>query len=548
MEGETSATASGDSIPKGFKAYDEGTYGKIMYHDESGVILKRMKLVQPPPPPAPAPASSADAADEAEEDGAEEATDDAGDDADDAPTEGAEFLEYATVSELGFYGSMLVRPPIAGILPLIRYERTDSAVDLYFPNGGTTLYKWLRKQTTRRRREVAPEILYQLVSTLAELYDRGIQNTDTKPANILIRETGASGGGRLEVHLIDYNLISFRVRFLNGKYGWTESFGTWCYCAPELLENNAPSDTSLVWTLGVLLSTILIHFPYEGYSALKSAEMNSRRFWLKNFKRLAAEYPAHLPLPPGYSLSFTPYTHDLYRRCTQWDPTKRPTLAELRDELAAMLRPAPVAAPSLVRRDAADPLWRPLKPRRCRQAAAADFYAVFEQNRWSFPPHIFAAAVLYLDRGSSAAAPYADAAFHLAMLFYHQYNYDIPGLSLRHPLFADGAAVWELGDALGWNLTIPTDLLYVAAYNPDIFYYTFRDIQKPYSDRDIYLKLTRPRKPANESDSEAEAEAESESSSDTSDDDADADAADAAIDVSNVSTTETDRPVSSDSE
>jgi len=489
MEG-VATDAVGAAVADGFQKYDEGTYGQIEYHPVTGEIRKKMRMAA-----LPAPAAEDDT-------DADEWSTNVDTDADDeasvssaSSTSPPEYVEYSTVTELGFYGSLAARGGRTGILPILRHERVPPSALLYFTHAGTTLYKWIRKQPTRRRREAAPEILYQLTCVLADLYDLGVQNTDTKPANILVREDPGSGGA-LTISLIDYNLLSFHTR--GASTGWTESFGTWCYCAPEILDYGTPTDTSPSWTLGILLASILIHFPYESYSTLKSAEINSRRFWLRSFKRLSQCHPTHLPLPPGYQLAFTPYTFDLYRRCTAWDPTKRPSLATIRDELTGLLRPAPerpLTAPVPPAQEPVPTSWRPLVPRRRRLTIARAFYAAFQEFRAEFPAHVFVVALLYLDRAKPAhlSSVHSYAALHLALLFYHQYTYDLAGLSVLHPLLSDAAAVWSLADALSWNLLIPVDLLIAAARAPDAFYTLFCDLRKTYTDAELHLKLSGPR-------------------------------------------------------
>ena len=139
--------------------------------------------------------------------------------------------------------------------------------------------------------------------------------------------------------------------------------------------------------------------------------------------------------------------------------------------------------------------WRPLVPRRRRLTIARAFYAAFQEFRAEFPAHVFVVALLYLDRAKPGhlSSVHSYAALHLALLFYHQYTYDLAGLSVLHPLLSDAAAVWSLADALSWNLLIPVDLLIAAARAPDAFYTLFCDLRKTYTDAELHLKLSGPR-------------------------------------------------------
>jgi hypothetical protein len=479
VEVEVAATADG------FADYDSGTYGAVSYNRATGEIRKSMSMYAAP-------------------EGSNGERD-------------PRYIEYSTICELATYAA--AAGTIAGVPEMRRAEFAwdKGKALLYFPYAGTTLHHWIRKNLLARRRSCALHILRGLAQIALPLAERGIQNTDTKPANILIHET-PTDPDMFAVSLIDFNLVSMRTGRAPGGAGggeWSASFGTWCYCAPELLNDGAPHDKSPVWTLGVILACILYKFPYEGYSSLKTEQLNSQKFWKSAFAKLRADDPLHLPLPAAHRQHFTPYMTSVYRRCTAWDPNGRPSLGELLAELtdilgqgALMHRPVFPGEALRSRRGTGDsgagaaaPEWTPLKPRRKRQLLLRSFHRAYEKNADEMPEYAFVAAALYVDRVATeagacacAAAAQVDqkevgrlagASMHVALAYYAQYIYEYAKMPVTHALFADNDAAWKLGIALKWRLLIPVRVMEAATADPEAFYEALLQRRKPYSDDDL---------------------------------------------------------------
>jgi hypothetical protein len=475
------AAATADP-PDGFADYDSGTYGAVAYNRATGEIRKSMHMYAKPEG--------------------------------DAPRD-SRCIEYSTICELATYAA--AGGTIAGVPEMRRVEFAwDSRVAaLYFPYAGITLHHWIRKNLAVRRQSCALHILRGLAQVALALSERGIQNTDMKPANVLIHEH-PSDPDMFTVSLIDYNLVSMRVGRSGGADGgsagggdgvWSDSFGTWCYCAPELLCDGAPHDKSPVWTLGIILASILYKYPYDGYSSLKTDDLNSQKFWKSAFKRLRGENGSNLPLPKSHRSHFTPYLYTLYSRCTSWCPSDRPSLRELLIQLtdvlgqgALMYRPVFPEEALRSRRASGDTpqvIWALLKPRRKRQLLLRTFYKAYVKNAEDMPSHVFVAAALYVDRvateltaaasdGGAAdekeVARLAGASMHAALLYYAQYIYEYAKLPAEHSLFADKDALWKLGTALKWRLSVPVALMEAATEDPEAFYEALMQRRKPYSD------------------------------------------------------------------
>lgn len=299
---------------EGFAPHDVGTYGKIAYNRETGEVRKTMRLTAEPRVGAVAPEA-----------------------------------EYAVVCELATHAAAAA----AGIRGVpratrVRLARDEGLAEIYMPYAGETLHRWLQRAPLKRRRACAAAILREVARAVMQLAEIGVQNTDLKPTNVLIREperapgaAPAADGSDLEVRLIDFNLVSMRAGRATRWNGytakheitgtsWTPAFGTWCYCAPEVLADaTAARERSPAWALGLLLAVIVARYPYDGYAQLTAAQLNSRKFWKAEHARLRAENPQHLPLPADVAARMSATMRKLFAECTAWDPDKRPTLRRI---------------------------------------------------------------------------------------------------------------------------------------------------------------------------------------------------------------------------
>jgi serine/threonine protein kinase len=179
------------------------------------------------------------------------------------------------------------------------------------PYYGESLHCWISNTPIQERIRLAPSIIYQLVDACSVLCANDIQHTDIKPANILIRGNC--------VTLIDYNIYSIR-----GVDGWVDSVGTWCYVAPETLLYGIVRDTSMVWSIGVLLAELVYKYPLHA----QVSDINSREQWQQIVLKLK-DKSAHLQLSARhYQLMSTEFAM-LYKKCTKWNPSKRPSYAAI---------------------------------------------------------------------------------------------------------------------------------------------------------------------------------------------------------------------------
>src|SRR3712207_2593072 len=163
------------------------------------------------------------------------------------------------------------------------------------------------------RNEVVAQIGAQVADALAATHAAGIVHRDVKPANILIGQ-----GGRVEGLV---KITDFGISHASGDVTLTQTgqiTGTPAFLAPEVAQGLAMTEASDVFSLGATLYTCIEGQPPFGM------EDNA----LGMLHRVAGGNI----LPPHRSGSLTePLT-----RMLEADPADRPTMPEVRDELAKL--------------------------------------------------------------------------------------------------------------------------------------------------------------------------------------------------------------------
>lgn len=116
--------------------------------------------------------------------------------------------------------------------------RSGGKLSVVMADGGESLPVWLKaKGETADKMSV----YRQIVCAVYDLWCVGIQQIDLVPDNIVVDKDGV-------VRIIDIGLTSFRLR--DGE--WSDGFGSWSYCPPEVVLTDAVTDTTPVWNLAML--------------------------------------------------------------------------------------------------------------------------------------------------------------------------------------------------------------------------------------------------------------------------------------------------------
>ncbi|HNP55399.1 MAG TPA: serine/threonine-protein kinase [Gordonia sp. (in: high G+C Gram-positive bacteria)] len=186
----------------------------------------------------------------------------------------------------------------------------------------------------------AAQIGAQLAAAMTQAHAAGIVHRDIKPGNILITGKGPDAG-----HV---KLTDFGIAYL--KHEETELdddlvSGTPAYFAPEVARGSAPGDASDVYSLGATIYTMVEGEPPFGVSDDVPA-------LLDRVARAQIRPPQKAgPLEPILLAMLTP------------GPSKRPTMAQVRDQLAGLVAtynhttPAQVLEGRIRRADGAVPVW-----------------------------------------------------------------------------------------------------------------------------------------------------------------------------------------------
>ncbi|MDP2434834.1 MAG: protein kinase, partial [archaeon] len=174
------------------------------------------------------------------------------------------------------------------------------------------------------------ELLYyahQVISGIAFLHDRGISHRDIKSANIVLDGNLKADRYYSSVKLCDFG-VSVRQR-QTPSLGQASStkVGTEQYSAPEVLlrvpdANPACSD---IWSFAMFLVELLtLDAPYN-------LEPRERRVGMIASRTLPSNLPHHPQLSP------------LIDKCTNLEPTKRPTSLEVTNQIERLLNREPRA-------------------------------------------------------------------------------------------------------------------------------------------------------------------------------------------------------------
>ncbi|SFK91004.1 serine/threonine-protein kinase [Geodermatophilus ruber] len=180
----------------------------------------------------------------------------------------------------------------------------------YLPSR--SLAEVLQEDGVLRVDQVA-QIGAQLADALDAAHGAGIVHRDVKPANVLI------GQGRGVDGLV--KITDFGISHASGDVTLTQTgqiTGTPAFLAPEVAQGAAMSPASDVFSLGATLYTCLEGAPPFGMD--------------ENALRLLHRVAAGEPTPPRRAGALTgPLT-----RMLAADPAHRPSMSEVRDELAAL--------------------------------------------------------------------------------------------------------------------------------------------------------------------------------------------------------------------
>ncbi|TSD48299.1 serine/threonine protein kinase [Rhodococcus sp. KBS0724] len=223
--------------------------------------------------------------------------------------ESAEEIRARTLRE-GRNAAKLSHPHSIGMYDVALEAGEPWLVMEYFPSR--SLAQAMNLADTLPPLEVA-QIGAQIAAALAESHAAGIVHRDIKPGNILIADRGDSLG---IVKISDFGIARAKS---DGSDRQDEVItGTPAYFAPEVARGDDPTEASDVFSLGSTLFTVIEGQPPFGIDSDAIALLHR-----------VAKAEIYRPTRSG------PLT-DVLLQLLEPDPTRRPTMAQARDALAAV--------------------------------------------------------------------------------------------------------------------------------------------------------------------------------------------------------------------
>ncbi|MCE4263277.1 serine/threonine protein kinase [Rhodococcus sp. ACPA4] len=223
--------------------------------------------------------------------------------------ESAEEIRARTLRE-GRNAAKLSHPHSIGMYDVALEAGEPWLVMEYFPSR--SLAQAMNLADTLPPLEVA-QIGAQIAAALAESHAAGIVHRDIKPGNILIADRGDSLG---IVKISDFGIARAKG---DGSDRQDEVItGTPAYFAPEVARGDDPTEASDVFSLGSTLFTVIEGQPPFGIDSDAIALLHR-----------VAKAEIYRPTKSG------PLT-DVLLQLLEPDPTRRPTMAQARDALAAV--------------------------------------------------------------------------------------------------------------------------------------------------------------------------------------------------------------------
>jgi hypothetical protein len=238
-----------------------------------------------------------------------------------------QMIHYSTVCDLVF---SKILGKLQGFPMVHRYDILNTKVRVEMDYLGKTLHDAANSYSKVTRLQLVPRLLEYLVSICYNLKYNGLQHTDLKPGNVLI-------DGNDQFHLIDFNCMATVVYSVGSDGGlrWCSGIGTWNYVAPEILMTGRPNDTSMVWSIGMVLAHwILGHYPLSNERMKRYVRTlpTSQSHWKRLMTDIRRKYPQYLQLEQSHLVELGEWWPRI-QPMLRWNPYKRWTLERVLQSL-----------------------------------------------------------------------------------------------------------------------------------------------------------------------------------------------------------------------
>lgn len=136
------------------------------------------------------------------------------------------------------------------------FENADNIYLVLEYLGGGNVYSYIKERHFEIKEAILKKIAKSVASAISYLHSYGIIHRDIKPDNVVFVNTTDTS----DVKLVDFGLS--KILEPNGLA--TESVGTLCYAAPEILLGAKYSKSVDLWSYGVMLYWMLVgKFPFS---------------------------------------------------------------------------------------------------------------------------------------------------------------------------------------------------------------------------------------------------------------------------------------------
>lgn len=275
--------------------------------------------------------------------------------------------------------------------PCILDITTDArSIYITMPYLGASVYAMSKAQ----RKKHALQILGDIAKACLDMEKIGLQHTDIKHANILVTKSG-------DVSLIDFNICS--IKHVNANGIWSPNLGTWEYASPEICLLTTPTNTSVVWSLGILLCFLISEHPLQALMDCKGIDSGDRTQWMHFLRDLSKDNSIGLPMSNDVVRELPFELRKLFHECTYWDPLKRISLKDFYVRIASYkeydVRPfvkvpkrffTMIPKPSDMRNHDLDTMYKWCENTEqlyllCRSIAIYDRISFYAQHDWNAP-------------------------------------------------------------------------------------------------------------------------------------------------------------------